>query len=106
MRIFGLIICLFLFVSANAQTKTRTWIRINQLGYPSQSVKVAVLVSKGKHSIDNFELVDAKTSRSVLKKKAGKDFGAYGPFTSSYRLDFSEYNGAGVRMPQRAPRRS
>ena len=97
MRIFTPLIFLFLIlVTANGQTNTQAWIRINQLGYSPQGIKVAVFVSKGRQSIDSFELVDAKTSRSVLSIKAGKDFGAYGPFISSYRLDFSAYQGEGA----------
>jgi endoglucanase len=97
MRIFTLLIFLFspLF-SPHGLSNTGAWIRINQLGYAPQNVKVAVFVSKGKQVINSFELVDAKTLRSVLIKAAGNDFGAYGPFVSSYRLDFSEYKTDGV----------
>lgn len=80
----------------HGQSSFRAWIRINQLGYAQQSVKAAVFVSKEKSNVNTFELVDAETSRSVLNKKAGEDFGAYGPFVSSFRLDFSEVKKEGV----------
>jgi endoglucanase len=72
------------------------WIRINQLGYAPASVKVAVLGTKMENpGVTDFELVDAGTNRSVFKKSVGKNFGAYGPFLSSYRLDFSAYKLSG-----------
>lgn len=75
-----------------AKENQNVWIRINQLGYTPESIKVAVIGAKMGHaSITDFELIDANTNRSVLRKNIGKDFGKYGPFTASYRLDFSSY---------------
>ena len=87
--------CLFLSGWALGQS-SKSWIRINQLGYLPESVKVAVFASKGNAEIREFELVDGKTGKTVLKKAAGKNFGAYGPFVSSLRLDFTEHKTAGV----------
>ncbi|WP_170845719.1 glycoside hydrolase family 9 protein [Parapedobacter composti] len=72
------------------------WIRINQLGYIPQGVKVAVLASKGIRRASRFALVSAETGERVFSAKAGRDFGAYGPFTSAYRLDFSAYQDTGL----------
>jgi len=93
--IFFALMLLFLVKGVLANPE-KTWIRINQLGYAPQSVKVAVLGSKETSNVRSFELVNAKTLKSVLKKKAGKNFGAYGPFSSSYRLDFSDYKVPGT----------
>lgn len=93
--IFFALMLLFLVKGALANPE-KTWIRINQLGYAPQSVKVAVLGSKETSNVRSFELVNAKTLKSVLKRKAGKNFGAYGPFSSSYRLDFSDYKVPGT----------
>ena len=82
-------------VSAQAQNSD-TWIRINQLGYAPDGVKVAVLVTKEKKDVKEFELVDAKTAHVVLKKKVSGNFGEYGPFPSSYRLDFTGFETPGV----------
>lgn len=82
---------------ATAQQTTDSWIRVNMLGYAPGGSKVAVLGSKSQHpEAEYFELIDNNTSKVVLKKKSGKDFGAYGPFTHSYRLDFSAYKTAGT----------
>ena len=64
--------------------------------------------SKKQQPLSSFEVIDAQTSRVVFKRKAGKDFGKYGPFISSYRLDFSKFKTQGtyylqvgeIRSPQ------
>src|SRR6188768_46462 len=90
MRILFLLIFIllipFLVVS---QSASKAWIRINQLGYSQESSKVAVFVSKEKNLIPKFELINSKSAQPVLTGEVGQDFGAYGPFVSSYRLDFS-----------------
>ena len=90
MRIlFPLIFILLVQFPVVGQSSLKAWIRVNQLGYTQQGNKVAVFVSKEKIVIAKFELIDARTSQSVLARELGHDFGAYGPFVSSYRLDFS-----------------
>ena len=64
-------------------------IRINQLGYATRGVKVAVFGTLAPSDISSFEVLDAVSKKIVFKGQAGKPFGAYGPFKNSYRLDFS-----------------
>ncbi|WP_299823761.1 glycoside hydrolase family 9 protein [uncultured Pontibacter sp.] len=75
--------------------KGPAWIRINQLGYTPQGIKVAVWGSKGTEKLKRFELVDATTNKVVYKGKAGEAYGAYGPFKQSYRLNFTAFNEPG-----------
>ena len=70
------------------------WIRINLLGYKTTSPKVAVLCLKSDRPVQNFELVDAGSRNVIANVSAGADFGAYGPFTHTYRLNFTS-----VRRP-------
>lgn len=91
----GISIILVFFARLLQAQDTSAWIRINQLGYTPQSVKVAVLASKSGEKAATFELVDAKTSRIVFKGGTGRDFGSYGPFKSAYRLNFSAYKTPG-----------
>jgi len=79
----------------NQAKKGPAWIRINQLGYTPAGIKVAVWGSKSPERIKKFELVDVKTGKVVFKGKAGKDFGAYGPFRESYRLNFTAFTTSG-----------
>ena len=97
MRIlFPLIFILLVQFPAVGQSSPRAWIRVNQLGYTPQGNKIAVFVSKEKIVIAKFELINARTSESVLSRELGNDFGAYGPFVSSYRLDFSACKTSGT----------
>jgi len=90
MRILILLIFILLIPFLGAgQSMSKAWIRINQLGYSHEGIKVGVFVSKEKNLISKFELINAKSSKPVLTGEVGRDFGAYGPFVSSYRLDFS-----------------
>ncbi|MCJ8209790.1 glycoside hydrolase family 9 protein [Mucilaginibacter sp. RS28] len=87
---------IFASLQASAQTGRQSWIRINQLGYPTGGTKVAVLASKQvKADEPYFELIDATTSKPVFRAKLGKDFGHYGPFASCYRLSFTSFKKAG-----------
>jgi endoglucanase len=97
MTIFHKSICIILFIVSAfiADAQQSSWIRINQLGYSTDGVKVAVLASKLNLNNSSFELIDAKTSQSVYKNKSSKDFGAYGPFAATFRLDFTTFKKAG-----------
>ncbi|MEJ1238187.1 glycoside hydrolase family 9 protein [Chryseolinea sp. T2] len=72
------------------------WIRINLMGYKPGSVKVAVLCSKGEISVEKFKLLRASDNSVVFEGSAGKDFGAYGPFSHTFRLDFSAVHETGT----------
>ncbi|MES2002933.1 MAG: glycoside hydrolase family 9 protein [Bacteroidota bacterium] len=90
------LLLLAMFACGAIMAQENTWIRINQLGYPTKGIKLAVWGSKQNNAISNFELVDAKTGNSVYTHSAGKAFGRYGPFTETYRLDFSAFTKAGT----------
>ncbi|MFA6978793.1 MAG: glycoside hydrolase family 9 protein [Ignavibacteriaceae bacterium] len=92
-KLFQLLLCLLFSVSVSGQQKS--WIRINQLGYLSGATKVAVLVSKEDIHFNGFEICEALTGEVVFRSKEVKAYGAYAPFTSSYRLNFSKFIKAG-----------
>lgn len=84
------------FLQANAQEINQdTWIRINLLGYRPGNVKVAVWCSMSDQEVENFTILDATTQQVAYTGEAGKSFGAYGPFTQTYRLDFSSFTKSG-----------
>ncbi len=85
-----------LFLSFNDPNE-KAWIRINQLGYQPDGIKVAVWCTKESGDFPKtFELFDPLTEKVVFKGKAGRNFGAYGPFTATFRLDFSAFRKTGV----------
>ena len=88
-----LILVLFSFNKKNVE---RSWIRINQLGYTPQGIKVAVWCTKNAVVPTSFLLVDSLSGKVVFTNKASKNFGAYGPFTNTCRLNFSTYKKPGV----------
>jgi hypothetical protein len=90
-----LVFLLLLSSSCVFAQQTKQVIRINLLGYQPNGIKVAVWGSKESTSIQSFQLVDASTNQAVFEQKAGKPFGAYGPFTETYRLDFSSFTKSG-----------
>jgi hypothetical protein len=83
----------FLLVSLFAAAQS--WIRINQLGYPTKGIKVAVWGSKKNSTATGFDLIDAVSGKTVFHGPAGKAFGAYGPFMQTYRLAFTAFNKPG-----------
>lgn len=88
----GVLLPLFL----SFQTRPESWIRINLAGYKPQGLKIAVCGSKENITLHNFQVVDKTTGKVVYKNKAGKPFGAYGPFRQTYRLDFSAFTKPGT----------
>ncbi len=82
----------FAFTTYN---EPQTWIRINLLGYTPSGLKVAVCCTKESFSIDQWSLVDAKSGQVVFTAYQPKAFGAYGPFSNSWRLDFSSFKKTG-----------
>jgi endoglucanase len=87
--------CLLLLSSVLCLSQETSWIRINQLGYPVQGSKVAVWCSKEVVAITSFSVIDAVTKKTVFTGKAGKPYGSYGPFTETYRLNFSAFKKSG-----------
>jgi hypothetical protein len=90
----GLVI--ILNCNSTPQNTTQSWIRINQLGYLPHATKVAVLASKGVIQCTGFELIDAQTNQPVWNSTKAKSKGAYGTFTQTYRLDFSDFQNDGL----------
>jgi endoglucanase len=90
------IVILSFVLAGSFRASENSWIRINLLGYKPGNPKVAIWCSKEDKAIAGFELVDKSSGKTVFKGKPGKAFGAYGPFTQTYRLDFSSFNKPGT----------
>ena len=72
------------------------WIRINQLGYLPQSIKVAVFMSEGENELTEFQLVDVYTQQVVKSFETLKESGSIGNMKTTYRLNFSDFSIPGV----------
>lgn len=95
-KIFFLFISITFLFSFSPKENQNEWIRINQLGYTPLGIKVAVWCSKDVTNIYAFDLIDSTTGKIVFTNSAGKPFGAYGPFTNTYRLNFSSFSTPGI----------
>lgn len=71
-------------------------IRINQLGYLKESVKIAVFISQNEISPNEYYIKDALTEETVHKSKNIISFGNYWNFKSTFRLDFSSFKTEGA----------
>lgn len=74
---------------------SNSWIRINLLGYQPSASKVAIWASKTNQLPQKFELVDQQTGKVVYSSTAIQSFGAYGPFNTTARLNFSDFKTQG-----------
>lgn len=70
----------------------QTWIRVNQLGYLPESVKVAVLISTNEEKPASFEVCDALTDKAVFTGKTKVCNAAYWGMKTALRLDFSGFS--------------
>ncbi len=91
-RLFSLFVASMILLVAQADE----WIRINQLGYLPQSIKVAVFMSEEGNQLDEFQLVDAYTQKVVKTFHSQKASGSIGNMKSTYRLNFSDFTDTGV----------
>jgi endoglucanase len=74
---------------------SQSWIRINQLGYLPNSVKVAVYISTNQKTVSGFSICDAITDKVVFTGKAKVYNGAYWGMKTAARLNFSPVVGPG-----------
>lgn len=93
MKKVGALLALF-YVTLTGYSQT-SWIRVNQIGYLVNDVKVAVWVSKSATPVEMFEVVDANTQKTVYRSDKLKNEGPLWAFTSTARLDFSELKSEG-----------
>ena len=73
-----------------------TWIRINQVGYLNNDIKVAVLLSTKSLSLKSFKIVDAKSGRVAMTFYKVLKTEALDPFQSCYRLPFTNLSKSGT----------
>jgi len=97
MRFIAIAACVatIILFSFSGKQIDSAWIRINLLGYKPNNVKVAVWCSKENKPVKTFQIIDALTKKIAFNGSAGKTFGAYGPFTETYRLNFSSFKKTG-----------
>jgi hypothetical protein len=71
-----------------AQSSQRSFVRVNQLGYPVDAPKTAVVCSLDSVTINTFTVQD-QLGRVVFGPKKAEASGAFGPCAATHRLNFS-----------------
>ena len=90
-KLFNFLVCMLLIPTLSAQS----WIRINQLGYLPESVKVAVFISTDEVTVKDFTVHNAINDKIIFKGKAQKYSGEDWGMRSAARLDFSKLENTG-----------
>lgn len=93
--LLALLLAIVSFAFIIPEDKETAWIRINWLGYRPTGLKIAVWAAKAPDSLQKFQLVDVATGVVAFEQPVGKDFGAYGPFVQTHRLNFSAFTKPG-----------
>ena len=75
-------------------SKAESWVRVNQMGYLPNDIKVAVMMMETPEDVKSFTVTNVSTGKSVTIKKV-KQMEALKPFASTVRLDFSQITDAG-----------
>lgn len=88
-------ITLFFSIITTVLFSQNSWIRVNQIGYLENDIKVAVFISKSDVTRKSFELVDYSTNEIVYKGTKVRNTGKTWGFDSSARLDFTEFTKPG-----------
>lgn len=81
-------------MSAQSVPRTRSFIRINQLGYLPEAPKTAVVCSLDEAVIRTFTIQDV-SGRVVFGPRKAVSSGPFGPCVATHRLDFSSLRKAG-----------
>ena len=92
-------IVLFLFsffLCLRIAATEQSWIRVNQVGYLEDDVKVAVWISKGEGEVTSFELLDAVSGEQLFSSSEVKQTGPLWSFRQTARLDFSAFTVPGT----------
>lgn len=69
----------------------QSWLRINQIGYLENDIKVAVWVSKNETNVSEFQIVDKSTGEIVYIGNKVTQMGKQPAFVSSARLNFTNF---------------
>ena len=87
MKKFAILFCLLFYTITFVAAQNIACIRINQLGYSSSGLKIAVLGSDKPVASSKFFITNGENK--VFTARISRDFGRYGPFLHTYRINFS-----------------
>jgi len=91
-----ILFCVTLGSLLSCQKKNDEWIRINQLGYRTNDIKIAVFTGLGNEDLKSFSVTEAGSGKMVLEKNEIAGTKPLAPFNSCFRLNFSELTEPGT----------
>jgi endoglucanase len=91
----SLIFCSLIW-SISCRNEGGGWIRINQLGYRNDDIKIAVFLSLKTSDLKSFRIIDAKSGEVVMTFNKVVKTESLSPFKSCYRLPFTNLKKPGV----------
>lgn len=91
---FAAVLCAAALSACTKADPENTWIRVNQVGYLPQDVKVAVLISLDGTS-SSFRLCDAGSGKTVFKGRGKEANPEKWAMKSACRMDFSDFERPG-----------
>ncbi|NLJ44057.1 MAG: hypothetical protein GX431_10395 [Bacteroidales bacterium] len=77
-------------------SRDKEWIRINQLGYRADDIKVAVFTGLKEKELKSFRLVDVYSGKTVFVNNNPFKTTPLKPFENCYRLNFSDIKTEGT----------
>ena len=92
-RFAFILLCFMMTILAFA---SQSWIRVNQIGYLENDIKVAVWISKDNTVVKEFQLMDKATGKVVYTGSNITVTGKQPAFESSARLNFSDFKTPGT----------
>jgi endoglucanase len=95
-NVFTLLIFITIISFFSCRKEQEAWMRINQLGYRTPDIKVAVLISKKDLHLNSFKIVDVTSGDVAMTFKNIVRTVSLDQFTDCYRLNFSDFNKAGT----------
>jgi hypothetical protein len=89
------IACFLAMAVVAIAVQAESWIRVNQMGYLPNDIKVAVMIMEKAEDVKTFKVTNTATGKSVKIDKV-KQMGEQYPFGGTARLDFSQITEAGT----------
>lgn len=90
-----LILCVLMHASICTGQES-SWIRINQLGYRNNDIKVAVFMSLKDSGIKSFKIIDIRSGKVAVTLSNIIKTETLSPFKCCYRLQFSNFKKEGL----------
>jgi peptidoglycan/xylan/chitin deacetylase (PgdA/CDA1 family) len=94
-RLLTAVIITLIFTLSCSKEKNE-WIRINQLGYRTNDIKVAVFISRRTINLKSFKIIDVTTGKVAMTITDAVKAEPLDQFISCYRLPFTSLSKSGV----------